>query len=178
MTGVNVTYYCVMSTTPEAIANCRERRSLKQDITWLLHRAAQRIRVEMDGVAAQYGLRDLRDWIVLTAIVEGEKRTQLAIGQELGLDKTTLTSVLDRLERDGHLVRTLDPHDRRARIPELTAQGLDVQAQMVRAKATIDESLLADFTADEQQCFLAVLGSLAGVDCDSGDEPVHGSCMR
>src|SRR5690606_33806547 len=108
-----------MSSSVEQFPSCPNTPSVKTDIAWLLHRAAHRIRGEWDEVAREHGLRDMRDWIVLAAIGEGEPRTQLAIGQELGLDKTTLMSILDRLERDGFMVRTVAPHDRRARVPEL-----------------------------------------------------------
>src|ERR1700689_2249094 len=90
------------------------------DLTWLLHRAAQRMRVALDQVARAQGLSGVRDWIVLSALIAGPGGTQLALGHALGLDKTTLTSLLDRLETDGLVVRSLDPHDRRARIPEVT----------------------------------------------------------
>ena len=68
------------------------------DLTWLLHRAAQRTRAALDQVAQVQGLTGVRDWIVLSALIAGPGRTQPALGHALGLDKTTLTSLLDRLE--------------------------------------------------------------------------------
>lgn len=166
-----------MSTSAEAVTNCPDQQSLRTDIAWLLHRAAHRMRVEWDVMARENGLRDLRDWIVLTAIGEGAKRTQLAIGLELGFDKTTLTSLLDRLERDGFVVRTLDPNDRRARIPELTQAGEAVAAKMASAREKLDGAALEKFSQREREVFFAVLGDLAGQGEDN-EEPLHGSCMR
>lgn len=166
-----------MSTSVEQFPSCPNTPSVKTDIAWLLHRAAQRIRQEWDGVAREHGLRDMRDWIVLAAIGEGEKRTQLAIGQELGLDKTTLMSVLDRLEADGFVVRTVDPNDRRARVPELTPAGQKVRDLKGEARRRTEEGALETFGLDERHAFFAVLSRLAGVHDDSS-EPTHGSCMR
>lgn len=166
-----------MSDSAEAGTHCPNTPSLRKDIAWLLHRAAHRMRTEWDAMARENGLRDLRDWIVLTAICEGAKRTQLAIGLELGLDKTTLTSLLDRLERDGFVVRTLDPNDRRARIPELTPTGAAVQAKMVLAREKLDGAALKDFSPQQQEAFFTILVDMAGLG-DNNEEPLHGSCMR
>lgn len=173
--SVDVPYDWSMSVEP--FPSCPNTPSVKTDIAWLLHRAAQRIRHEWDVVARDNGLRDMRDWIVLCAIGEGEKRTQLAIGQELGLDKTTLMSVLDRLERDGFVVRTMDPNDRRARVPELTPAGQKVRDLKGEARRRLDAMALEPFGPDDQHAFFTVLSRLAGVDDDS-PEPTHGSCMR
>ncbi|HZE37348.1 MAG TPA: hypothetical protein VE172_00900, partial [Stackebrandtia sp.] len=68
-----------MSTDAGSFPTCPATPSLHTDVAWLLHRAAQRMKGSWDTIARQHGLRDLRDWIVLTAIGEGVKRTQLAI---------------------------------------------------------------------------------------------------
>ena len=100
------------------------------DLTWLLHRAAQRMRAALDLVAIAHGLAGVRDWIVLSALIAQPGRTQLALGHALGLDKTTLTSLLDRLETGGLIIRSLDPHDGRARIPQVTTAGRRTQARI------------------------------------------------
>ncbi|ADD42213.1 MarR family winged helix-turn-helix transcriptional regulator [Stackebrandtia nassauensis] len=166
-----------MSSSVEPFPTCPNTSSVRTDIAWLLHRAAQRIRQEWDVAAREHGLRDMRDWIVLAAVGEGEKRTQLAIGQELGLDKTTLMSVLDRLERDGFVVRTVDPNDRRARVPELTEIGAKVRDLKVPARQRVEEAALTGASTEDRHVFFSVLSQLAGVDSDS-EEPSHGSCMR
>src|ERR1700742_3637572 len=103
------------------------------DLTWLLHRAAQRMRAALDQVAQTCGLTGVRDWIVLAALTAEPGRTQLALAHDLGLDKTTLTSLLDRPEAHGRVVRRVDPHGRRARIPELTGAGRRMQAKVTSA---------------------------------------------
>lgn len=154
----------------------RDVTSKTMDTTWLLHRAAQRLRIGLDAAAHRFGLADSRDWAVLTAIKDGGKRPQLAIGNELGLDKTTLTSILDRLERESLVVRTIDPRDRRARLPEITDKGAAVQSEMASARDEFEDRLLSAHDPQEREAFLRVLFGLA---CPSGggDNPVHGSCM-
>jgi hypothetical protein len=49
--------------------------------------------------ATAAGLSGVRDWIVLSALIAETGRTQLGLGHALGLDKTTLTALLDRVEQ-------------------------------------------------------------------------------
>ncbi len=145
------------------------------DLTWLLHRAAHRMRGELDAVARAHGLAGVRDWIVLTALGRGQPRTQLQLGTELGVDKTTLTSLLDRLERDQLVVRRLDPHDRRARIPEATDRGRQLQARIAQARDEAEAHLLAGFTPDEQNLLRSLLTRLAEGSETSADK--SGPCL-
>src|ERR1700753_599541 len=60
----------------------------RPDLTWLLHRAAQNMRVAFDEAARAHGLAGARDWIVLSALSTGPRQTQLALAHSLGLAKT------------------------------------------------------------------------------------------
>jgi DNA-binding MarR family transcriptional regulator len=146
------------------------------DLTWLLHRAAQRMRVALDQVARAQGLSGVRDWIVLSALIAEPGRTQLALGHALGLDKTTLTSQLDRLETDGLIIRSLDPHDRRARIPEITTAGRRIQARVIRARDHAEAELLQAFSTEEQHLLRDLLTRLAA-DQPGDCLPASGSCI-
>ena len=91
------------------------------DLTWLAYRAADALGQAFNKVSREAGLADLRDWLVLALISgDGTQRTQLEIATQLGIDKSTLVPLLDRLERDGLIVRTISERDRRVRIPRAT----------------------------------------------------------
>ena len=138
--------------------------------------AAQRMRAALDEVARAQGLSGVRDWIVLSALIAEAGRTQFALGNALGLDKTTLTSLLDRMETGGLIVRSLDPHDRRARIPEITTAGRRIQARVTRARDDAEAALLRTFSAPEQRLLRDLLTRLAAG--HAGDcLPAAGSCI-
>ncbi|MFD1050631.1 MarR family winged helix-turn-helix transcriptional regulator, partial [Kibdelosporangium lantanae] len=111
-------------TEQEFVVTCQEanRRLQHDDLTWLLNRAAHEMREAMDAEAHAHGVT-LRGQIVLTALAQyeespyskapGRRFSQLALSSSLGLDKTTMTAVLDKLEGQGLVVRTPDPNDRR-----------------------------------------------------------------
>src|ERR1700710_3080419 len=93
------------------------------DLMFLLHAAADRMGAGLDRAAIEIGLNDVRDWLVLAALDDGQQRTQLELSRMVCVDKTTLISVLDRLEQHDFVVRTVDPSDRRVRIPRITEAG-------------------------------------------------------
>ncbi|MEC3998501.1 MarR family winged helix-turn-helix transcriptional regulator [Actinacidiphila sp. DG2A-62] len=144
--------------------------TVDSEITWLLHRAAQRLRGATSEQAEKYGLQ-LRDYIVLSALDRTPNLTQGELARTLGLDKTTLMSQLDRLEGKGLVVRRTDPRDRRARIPEITAAGGDLRAAVAAACDEAEQAALGGFPRDQVQLLRRMLFGIIG---DSED---RGSCL-
>src|ERR1700683_379632 len=144
--------------------------ALTDEITWLLHRAAQRMRGVTGEQAKEHGIQ-LRDYIVLSALDKTPGLTQVELGKALGLDRTTLMSQLDRLERMGFVVRRSDPRDRRARIPEITEAGNALRAKVASACDDAEAAALTSFSQDQVQLFRLMLFDIIG---DSED---LGSCL-
>ena len=144
--------------------------AVDSEITWLLHRAAQRLRSATGEQAEKHGIQ-LRDYIVLSALDKTPNLTQVELAKALGLDKTTLMSQLDRLERTGLVVRHSDPRDRRARIPEITEAGNTLRAEVASACSRVEAATLNGFSQDQVQLFRQMLFSIIG---DSED---RGSCL-
>jgi len=148
----------------------RAQPSADSEITWLLHRAAQRLRSATGKQAEKHGIQ-LRDYIVLSALAISSDLTQIELGKLLGLDKTTLMSQLDRLERMGLVVRRGDPRDRRRRIPEITEAGGAVRAKVAAACTEVETATLSGFDQQQVQDFRRMLFEIIG---DSADP---GSCL-
>ena len=144
--------------------------TVESEITWLLHRAAQRMHTATGEQAEKYGLQ-LREYIVLSALHKRPGLTQGELGRALGLDKTTLMSQLDRLERRDLVVRRSDPRDRRVRFPEITEQGEAVRERVAEAAAGVEAAALSSLTADQVRAFRRVLFGIIG------DVEDPGSCI-
>jgi hypothetical protein len=69
-----------------------------------------------------------------------------------GTGQDTLTSLLDRLETGGLIIRSLDPHDRRARIPQVTTGGRRTQARITRARDHTEAELLKHLAPKSNTC--------------------------
>lgn len=68
-------------------------------------------------------------YLAMVALWEKDERTVGALGDALGLESSTLTPLLKRLEAMGHVVRTRDPKDERVVRVRLTAQGRALRDQ-------------------------------------------------
>lgn len=105
------------------------------DLTWLMHRAVSTLSTIFDTVCREAGLVDLRDWLVLATVSDGERRTQHELSQVLGIDKSTLMAIIDRLEKQDLVSRELSPTDRRVRYPITTTVGTALAEKVAQARA-------------------------------------------
>lgn len=102
-------------------------------------------------------------YVVLSALNGQPVRTQAALAEFIGADKSRIISVLDELENDDLLQRTRDPADRRARLVAITDEGRRrhraVQAEIQRN----EERVLARLPAAERAAFLRALAVLSAL---------------
>ena len=83
----------------------------------------------------------------LANLADGRGRTVSELGAAVGARPTTLTSVLDRLERRGHITRGTRPGDRRAVLIELTPSGRLTATTIRQAVTDLERRALGDLPA-------------------------------
>ena len=137
-------------------------------LSLLTHQAAQGLRSVLDRICREQGLKDARDWFVLSTLSDRRPRTQLEIARLVCIDKTTLTALLDRLEDGGLVVRVTDKNDRRARIPQSTEAGRKVFDAVSAAHDAVQQALLAEVTPEQGEQFFALLTRCAAAGGASG----------
>ncbi|MDG6105653.1 MarR family transcriptional regulator [Dactylosporangium aurantiacum] len=93
-------------------------------------------------------------------LADGAGRTVSELGAAVGSRPTTLTGVLDRLERRGLIARGARPGDRRAVLITLTDDGAATAAVITRAIADLEADALAGLPAATVDGALAVLRAL------------------
>lgn len=161
----------------ETVQQCDAAAALLRtsDLTWLLHRASHLFGEAVEEEALRQGI-GMRAHLLLTALVKEPGRTQLALGAALGLDKTTVTTALDKLEKFGFVVRRPDPNDRRVRIPEITDAGREVQGRVEPIVRDLEERLLGTL-GDEQRVVLREILAKLVTSAVEGLPQIGGSCM-
>ncbi len=137
------------------------------ELTWLLHRAAQRMHALVGSEAARHGIT-LRDHIVLSALHKTKNLTQIELGQALGMDKTTLTAEIDRLEKAGFVSRLVDPRDRRARIPAITPEGDRIRAAVAQRTEAAEEAAVQALAPTQVALLREALYLIIGTTDDPG----------
>jgi DNA-binding MarR family transcriptional regulator len=102
------------------------------DLSFLLDKTSESLAARMTTALADLGLT-ARQYCVLDKASAGD-RTQGQIAEDALLDKTTMVTTLDGLERAGLARRVPSPTDRRARLVETTDEG---EALVAKAAAVI-----------------------------------------
>ncbi|MGW2151812.1 MarR family winged helix-turn-helix transcriptional regulator [Nonomuraea bangladeshensis] len=93
-------------------------------------------------------------------LADGHGRTVSQLGAAVGTRPTTLTSVLDRLERRGHITRGTRAGDRRSVLVELTDSGRAAAAVIIQTLTGIENRALEGLPAEAVAGFHAVLDAL------------------
>ncbi len=97
---------------------------------------------------------------ILFVLWEHDNITISELAAKTGLAKTTLTSMLDRLEKMGHIQRTSSPHDRRALKIVLTPEARGLKSQYDAVSAEMTEIFYDGFSDEEIFTFETYLGKV------------------
>ncbi|MEU9853693.1 MarR family transcriptional regulator [Streptomyces sp. NPDC047974] len=96
-------------------------------------------------------------YAVLLHLDEAPIRTQAALAEAIGADKTRIIGVLDALEEGELIDRVPDPKDRRVRLLSLTPEGRRVRDAAQSAIQESEERLLAGLSTRDREGFLRAL---------------------
>jgi DNA-binding MarR family transcriptional regulator len=108
---------------------------------------------------------DLSMWgyAVLLSLDESPVRTQAALANAIGADKTRIIPVLDELQSKGLIERTTDPADRRARYLSLTPAGRELRDEAQAEIQAKEDLLLAHLPPADRRTFLRALETLSNL---------------
>ena len=120
-----------------------------------VHRVLDHLAAELSDL----GLRQA-EVNVLAQLQPRAPRSVGALATATGQRPSTLTGVLDRLERRRFVRRRVNPADRRSFTVELTGSGERAAARVQAAFAGLDERVLADVPRSAAEGFHRVLGAL------------------
>lgn len=131
-----------------------------EDLGALFARITRRLIDEERPILAAHGL-SMWEYIVLSELGRGAAKTQLALAEAIGYDKTRLIGLLDKLQEEGLIAREPDPADRRARRVRLTDAGRERHAAVRADIRAMEEQFLAGLAGARREGLREVLGALA-----------------
>ncbi|TCC28081.1 MarR family winged helix-turn-helix transcriptional regulator [Kribbella speibonae] len=99
---------------------------------------------------------------VLTALDDTPVRTQAALAEAIGADKSRIIGTLDELQQAGLIERTPDPADRRARLLSITPQGRRVRRTVRKEIQAQEEQVLTTLAPTDRKTFVRILQELHG----------------
>src|ERR1700751_3175259 len=102
------------------------RKATRPDLAAMLVQLSRQTVAAEQPVLAAHGL-SMWGYIVLSALDQSSIRTQAALAELIGADKTRIIPTLDELQEHGYIERIPDPEDRRARLLAITESGRSVK---------------------------------------------------
>jgi DNA-binding MarR family transcriptional regulator len=91
----------------------------------------------------------IKEYAVLNVLNATGAMSQQALGETLGVDRTTMVAVMDELERKDLVKRSRNPQDRRAYALAITDAGVDILHRARRLLKAAERKLLAPLSAAE-----------------------------
>ena len=119
---------------------------------YLLKHAQLRMAQLYAEALAPYGV-DARELGVLMLLAGHEPASQQHAADRLGVDRTTMVTVLDTLQTKGLVSRRPDAEDRRRNVVELTGAGQDMLLAAATASENAERALLAPLNPQNAQRF-------------------------
>ncbi|HEY6648201.1 MAG TPA: MarR family transcriptional regulator [Mycobacterium sp.] len=100
---------------------------------------------------------------VLVALDRSAIRTQAALAEAIGADKTRIIAILDELQDKGLIERVADPEDRRARLLAITQEGRRLKDAVQTEIQRGEERWLGTLSGPDRATFLRILQELSGL---------------
>jgi DNA-binding MarR family transcriptional regulator len=97
---------------------------------------------------AAHGI-SFKQYFYLRALLEEDRISQIELSERVGMNRATVTSVIDTMERQGFVRRLPDPDDRRVYLIALTPKGAKLRAPIMETIASIQKAASAGLTARE-----------------------------
>lgn len=101
---------------------------------------------------------------VLVLIAENPGLSQSQLGQVVGIDRSTMVSVIDRLESRGWVERASSPADRRSHALRLSPAGRELLAELVPRVRAHERSLIQGLSDREHDELVRLLQRIAPYD--------------
>ncbi|WP_433353104.1 MarR family winged helix-turn-helix transcriptional regulator [Microtetraspora malaysiensis] len=140
-------------------------------LSCLMAKAALGHRVLLAGLLAEIDLYPGQDRVLL-ALWEHGPQSQNKLAALLGIDVSTMTRSLQRLERSGFVSRSPSPANRRVSMVSITPKGDALRPEVNRVLGEVHRRMVEGLTAEQVATLCALLEVVRGNVCGDvcGDE--------
>lgn len=129
-------------------------------VCYKLSRVMRKVHRYYESSFSQYGITPAQ-FYVLSAVWENDGVKFKDLAKSLEMDGSTLTSILDRLERQDLLERRDDPEDRRSLLVFLTEKAKQSIAEITCLAEKLNQEIKERFSDEEFATFERVLEKLS-----------------
>lgn len=130
--------------------------SIQRSLATLLTRAAKHARTQTEQELTMLDL-ELRHVHVLLAVEHNGASSQRQLGELLGIDRTTMVTLVDQLEERGLLTRERNPRDRRAWHVQVTERGQSTSEWASKMLVASEARALSELTSHQRETLTKLL---------------------
>jgi len=131
-------------------------------INYLLTVAQHEVFQAFSARLAPYGITP-GQYGVLNYLWAWGSATPKEIAQTLRLENSTVSGVLDRMQKRGLIDRILDPNDMRSIQVVATEAGMAIREDVLRTVEELNTRILEGFPAEQQETLLSCLRSIGKI---------------
>jgi DNA-binding MarR family transcriptional regulator len=127
-------------------------------LIYLVFNAQHRLRMHIRDKLVVAGVKiTLVQAGILFLLKEKNGRVMSQFSRLLFLDNSTITGLIDRLEKSGFVLRKANPKDRRSSLIHITRQGIEEADKAETVINRVNEDIKADFSKKEIESFKKIL---------------------
>jgi DNA-binding MarR family transcriptional regulator len=129
-------------------------------LIYLVFTAQQKLRNYLKNELTKEGLKiTIAQGGILALLKQKSGRTMTELSQVLSIDNSTITGLIDRLEKAGFVKRNSSPHDRRVSQIHITQEGIDEVSKSIGVFRKVNEQIKSGFSEGDVESFKKMLGS-------------------
>lgn len=139
----------------------KEDRTPQDDrLIYQVFMAQQKLRIYLKSALLAEGVKVTPTQTgILFLLKRKNGMTMTELSQVLAADNSTMTGLVDRLEKSGFVVREASPTDRRALLVRITQEGIDEIDRAQPIIKRVNEEISSGFSEGEIAAFKKVLNS-------------------
>jgi len=124
-----------------------------------LNKVMRKVQRFYEAKLSSFGITPVQ-FVVLASLLKNDGMKFKDLAENIDMDGSTLTGILDRLERAGYVERKGDPEDRRSVLIFLTEKANESGPALLKTAEEFDEEIKEHFTPDEFDVFIRVLDKI------------------
>ncbi len=111
---------------------------------------------------ASHGLTHIQ-FFLLIALYEKEGMSVSELAAKVALDKSTMTGLIDRMEREGFVERHQNPNDRRAYCIYLTEKARDMRKDLISIYREVNSMYLHTLSEEEKRILEEIVAKIESI---------------
>jgi DNA-binding MarR family transcriptional regulator len=140
-----------------------EQMQLEECVNYLLTTAQHSVFLKMTEKLSAFEITPVQ-YAVLYCLWENDKRSPKEIAERLKLENSTISGILERMEKKELIKRSISKEDRRFIQVILTKKGASLKEDVLATVEQVNNEVLSIFTAEECDQLKKILRTLAGVE--------------